>query len=278
MKVQFKARRVEREVNVSPEHPLKEFAILVGGLMGTLVLIYLALGLAVDLVVPYVSPSLEEKLGGLVSSGMDTAPPSPAQVRLQGLLDRVAGGMEEEGRSYHVSLMEAEEANALALPGGEIIVMTQLVKEARSENELAMVLGHELGHFENRDHLRGLGRGLVLIFLASLFAGADSGVADLAGTALGGTEMQFSQQQELAADAVGLDLLVRSYGHAGGATAFFERILEGGEGRLRYFFASHPYPAERIAALKKTIAEKGYAEADTAPLEEGFRDFSAAVE
>ena len=126
--------------------------------------------------------------------------------------------------------------------------------------------------------MRGLGRGLVLVFLASLLAGADSSVADIAGTALGGTEMQFSQQQELAADAFGLELLVRTYGHAGGATAFFERILEGGEGRLKYFFASHPYPAERIDALKETIARKGYATGDTSPLDEAFRDFSAAAE
>ena len=273
--MRFKARRVEKEVNVSPEHPLREFAVLVGGLVGTLILVYLALGLAVDLVVPYVGPSLEEKLGSIVSSGFETAAPSPAQGRLQEILDSLAGKVEEGDRSYRLSLVKAGEANAMALPGGRIVVMTQLVEEARSENELAMVLGHELGHFANRDHLRGLGRGLVLIFLASLFGGADSAVADIAGTALGGTEMQFSQQQELAADAFGLELLVRSYGHAGGATAFFERLLEGGEGRLKYFLASHPYPAERIAALKETIAKKGYAEDDTVPLDDVFRDFSA---
>ena len=49
------------------------------------------------------------------------------------------------------------------------------------------------------------------------------------------------------------------YGHAGGATDFFRRIQEKkGEGRLAYFFASHPYPENRVAVLEKTIADRGY--------------------
>jgi predicted Zn-dependent protease len=264
---------VEREVNVSPEHPLQEFAVLVGGLTACLVAAYIALGFAVDLVVPRIGPSLEEKLGNAVAAGMEKPQASPAGRRLQDVLDTLTERMAEKDRAYAVSLMKAGEANAMALPGGRIIVMSQLVKEAQSENEIAMVLGHELGHFANRDHLRGLGRGLVLVFLAVLFTGADSAVSGLAETALGGTEMQFSQKQELEADAFGLELLVEAYGHAGGATAFFERMLEGGESRLKYFFASHPYPAERVAALRKTIAEKGYAVGRAIPLDDAFRDF-----
>ena len=272
--MQFKARRVAREVNVSPEHPLKEFAVLVGGLTACLVALYIALGLAVDLIVPRIGPSLEEKLGSAVASGMKPPEASPAGRRLQEVLDTLTVRMEEKDRTYVVSLMNAGEANAMALPGGRIIVMSELVKEARSENEIAMVLGHELGHFANRDHLRGLGRGLVLVFLAVLLTGADSAVSGFAEMALGGTEMQFSQKQELEADAFGLELLVAAYGHAGGATAFFERILEGGESRLKYFFASHPYPAERVAALRKTIEEKGYAVREALPLDEDFRTFA----
>ena len=45
--------------------------------------------------------------------------------------------------------------NAVALPGGNIVVFAGLLKEIKSENELAMILGHELGHFAHRDHLRG---------------------------------------------------------------------------------------------------------------------------
>ena len=62
--MKFTARQPGINVNVSPTHPLKEFAILAGGLLAIVVGVYLALGLAVDLIVPRLSMDLEKKLAG----------------------------------------------------------------------------------------------------------------------------------------------------------------------------------------------------------------------
>ena len=81
----------------------------------------------------------------------------------------------------------------MALPGGQIMVFSGLLKKVNLENELAMVLGHELGHYAHRDHLRGMGRGLgVTLGLAMLF-GQDSAVAGIASDLFLGMEMRYSR-------------------------------------------------------------------------------------
>jgi predicted Zn-dependent protease len=62
----------------------------------------------------------------------------------------------------NVYLMENEEINAVALPGGNIVVFTGLVAQVESENELAMVLAHEMGHFTHRIIYAGWDADLVL--------------------------------------------------------------------------------------------------------------------
>jgi Zn-dependent protease with chaperone function len=61
--------------------------------------------------------------------------------------------------SYKVSVHDQATVNAVALPGGNIIVFKGLLTELKSENEVAMILAHELGHYAHRDHLHGIGQG-----------------------------------------------------------------------------------------------------------------------
>ncbi|HBH27454.1 MAG TPA: peptidase M48, partial [Desulfofustis sp.] len=172
----------------------------------------------------------------------------------------------------NVYLMENEEINAVALPGGNIVVFTGLVAQVESENELAMVLAHEMGHFSHRDHLRGLGRGLGLAVIVSLLFGPDSSASDLVSGSLLSFQAHYSQDQEADADRYGLDLLVRSYGHAGGSIDFFERLAAQHPDRLPYLFASHPHPDARIAALKERIDSYGYPSQETIPLDSALYD------
>jgi Zn-dependent protease with chaperone function len=69
----------------------------------------------------------------------------------------------QQDMQYKIHIIPDPRINAMALPGGNIVVFSALIKETGSENELAFVLAHELGHFANRDHLRGLGRRLLLL-------------------------------------------------------------------------------------------------------------------
>lgn len=145
------------------------------------------------------------------------------------------------------------------MPGGNIIVFSGLIDSVESENELAFVLAHELGHFTHKDHLRGLGRGLVLLMSSISLFGSDSFITGFIMNSLSNVEMKFSQRQERMADLWALDLLNRRYGHIGGAIDFFEKMAKKEKkGRFLYFFATHPYPQSRVRALKEQIQSKGY--------------------
>ena len=63
-----------------------------------------------------------------------------------------------------------------------MIVTAGLLEKVESENELAFIIGHELGHFRNRDHIRGLGRGLAIGILITAVSGNDGGGAQLGAT------------------------------------------------------------------------------------------------
>jgi len=239
---------------------LREFIVLIFGIAGIMVGLYILLGLSLNLVIPRISTTMEDRLAVFSSSYYaDEEQSSPVTRRVQRLLDRLVAAGDIHDREYHVHLLPQEAVNALALPGGHIIIFRGLLKQVASENELAMILGHELGHFQNRDHLRGLGRGLVIIFLSSTILGADSNATRLLQNLLFDTEMRFSQRQEMKADVRGLNLLMKLYGHAGGATEFFRRIsAKKKTGPIAYLFATHPYPEKRIRSLKYLIKEKGY--------------------
>ncbi|MEE8423625.1 MAG: M48 family metallopeptidase [Thermodesulfobacteriota bacterium] len=271
--MKYTPRKITENVNISKTSPLREFFLLTTGILGTLIIIYLALGLLLDLVVPRISYEMEDYLSSLFEYAYrNEEQHSPAVEELQNLLDKLVsiGGFDE--RKYKIHLMRSPVVNAMAIPGGHIVVFSGLLEKLKSENELAMILGHELGHFQNRDHLRGLGRGLVLMFLASATLGIDSSVSKILQSTLITTEMKFSRKQELQSDEWGLELLEKMYGHAGGATDFFiEMSKEDKHSRAAYFFATHPYPEDRIKALQSLIKDRNIPVLETKPLDQALR-------
>ena len=266
--MKFTARQPGINVNVSPTHPLKEFAILAGGLLAIVVGVYLALGLAVDLIVPRLSMDLEKKLAGaFVGRLVETEEVDTTTRSLQDLVDRLQDRCAPLPYIITVHVTESDAVNAAALPGGHMVVFTGLLAEMTSENELAFVLAHELGHFANRDHLRGLGRALVLMTASTVLLGADNSVNSMIGQGMVLTELSFSRKQESQADEFALETLFCHYGHVADATSFFNKIPEDGDpGRFGHYFASHPENRRRISHLEDLAQERGYPTGNPLPL------------
>ena len=256
--MKYTPKELSGNVNVSGGHPLVELAWLAGGLAAIIAVIWLGLVLVAELVIPRVPIDVEIWAGNhLLSQQSHRDDPSVTRI-LRHLLGGLPGYSPLRRYNFSVTVADNDVVNALALPGGRIVVFSGLLKQVRSENELAMVLGHELGHFAHRDHLRGMGRGLGVALAVAMIFGRDSAAAGFAANLVHGLEMRYSQRQEGNADAFGLDLLVAGYGHAGGATDFFSRLAGESDGKIAYVLASHPHPEDRISALKKMIGEKGY--------------------
>jgi len=270
--VKFTARRITTNVNVSGTHPLKEFAILAGGLLAVAVGLYMALGLAVDLIVPRISMELEKKLAGaFVGRLAESDQVDDATRSLQALVDRLQSRCASLPYKITVHVQQADAVNAAALPGGHMLVFTGLLEEMTSENELAFVLAHELGHFAHRDHLRGLGRALVLLTVSTVLLGADNDINGMIGQGMQLTELNFSRTQETRADEFGLETLACHYGHVAGATDFFDKIpAEADPGRFGHYFASHPENRRRIDHLKAMARQRGYPSGHLQPLPADF--------
>ena len=261
------AQRDDR--NLPPSN--RQLFTLLAFFVGTVVLVVWFLGVLINQLVWWIPPSVEQQLGAIaVPTFEKLAKPSATQTELNQLLDRLERQLPEaqrQGWDYQVLYVPKPTVNALAIPGNRVIIYQGLLAKMGSENELMMVLGHELGHFAHRDHLRSLGRGVVLrVAIASVFGDLDSwspiavaGVEQL-------SQARFSQGQERQADAFGLELLYQAYGHVAGATDFFVRLGQEQGRRVIDFMASHPAPPERVRRLEQLIEQRQYPVAGLAPL------------
>jgi predicted Zn-dependent protease len=264
--LKFTPKSLEGNVNVARTHPLKELLWMLGGMALLLGMLVLILGFSTDLVVSKMPVSVETWLGRQMLKKVPGEESAALERRLQSLLASLPADSPLHQYVFRVFTTKSDAINAIALPGGNIVVYSGLLNNVQSENELAMVLAHELGHFAHRDHLRGMGRGLGVAVATGLLFGGDSGASDLVSKSLLTYQAQYSRSQEAAADRFGLDLLVSRYGHAGGATPFFLRLSRGAGGHLPYLFASHPHPQSRIDDLNKRIQARHYPVNEVLPL------------
>jgi predicted Zn-dependent protease len=261
--MKFVPKAPREGINVSKTHPLKEAGLLIGGICGVLVLGFIFLALSVDVLVRFISPELEaEVFSSMDFSGAGGEVADERTAKVQALLDRLVEHWDDAPYSFRAHVVTGE-ANAAALPGGTILVTTGLLDQLESENELAFVLGHELGHFKNRDHLRRLGREVVygLAFATLAGVGGDS-LPDLATLSRELTARGFDRSQESDADHFGLDLVFKEYAHVGSAWEFFERLAtkDLAVDALIVYLSTHPASTARIEELKEWARGMGWAQ------------------
>ncbi|MCP4154745.1 MAG: M48 family metallopeptidase, partial [bacterium] len=247
--VKFVPKEIKENVNVSHNHPLKEMAKLATGILAVVLVIYILLGFAAALIAPHVSADVEIAMGKIFKKQFTLYNMHDETVKLQKIMDRFKPFLSKEDRrlDYKVFATLDERVNALALPGGTMVVFSGLLNKVKTDNEIAFVLAHELGHFHNRDHLKVMGRALVGITLSIAIFGDGSSAAKLISNAVFQVEMKFSQGQERAADSFAVNLMKKAFGNADGAMAFMKKLAEENSGwEVLYYFSSHPHPKERL--------------------------------
>ena len=258
----------DETVNVSEGSVLKEAAILVIGVCAIASVAVAILSFAIEYIVVSLPSGAETRLFANFWNDLETIDDHPDAHRLQELTWRLVEHDHLPQEYFRVAVFESEVPNAMAFPGGLIVFTTALLDSVRTENELAFVLGHELGHYKNRDHLRGLGWGVSLALVATALGLGDGAMGGLATVTASLTQRRFGREQELAADLFGLVMLEKQYGHVGGARNVFETLLsrprdeeatDGADasGRFSRYFDSHPSNPDRIAALEEMARDRG---------------------
>lgn len=267
--MKYQNPKIPEGINVSNEHPLKEFATLVLGLGTFTVILVASLSMAAGWLVHYIPFEIEKELSqsvflsdkipsGNAPSGDEEPAPinqAPDRIRdyLQTLADQLSAAQQlPEGMTITVHYIDDDTVNAFATLGGNIIMFRGLIEKLPHENALAMVMAHEIAHIKHRDPMVALGRGITVGIALSSLAGFGHPVAEqLLGQIGLVTSLSFNRSQEAAADEEALLTLQRYYGHTNGAEVLFE-VLD--EARNQFtppaFLSTHPVTAQRIEAIK----------------------------
>ncbi|MEE9397605.1 MAG: M48 family metallopeptidase [Methylococcales bacterium] len=259
----YQNRKIPEGINVSSEHPLKEFAILALIAVALVVLVVVILSALAEHFVKYIPFKAEQAIAATMAKQLDDGEAkSPEQQEIQDYLQGLANTLAvnqrlPKGMTITVHYIDESVVNAFATAGGHIVMYKGLLQEMPHENALSMVMAHEIAHVKHRDPLVSLGRGLtVLLAMASVAGVSDSSLFErFLGQAGLLTTLSFSRQQEKAADLEAYSTLREYYGHLQGAEALFE-VLKSQEGSTKTpaFFTTHPLTSDRIETTKAFAA------------------------
>jgi len=167
--------------------------------------------------------------------------------------------------TYYFSVLDSPVVNAFAVPGGYVYVTRGILALMNSEAELAVVLGHELGHVNARHSMSRLSnQTLVGVGLAagSAISKTFSDVAGLAGAGMQVLFLKYSRDDEREADQLGVDYSRKGGFNPAKMIDFFASLeslgdLSGGQ-TLPGFLSTHPLTSERIENTKEMIQESDH--------------------
>lgn len=163
---------------------------------------------------------------------------------------------------FTIKVLDTDEVNAFALPGGFFFVNSGLILQADNEAELAGVMAHEIAHVAARHGTRQATRGEIAQFatLPLIFAGGWTGYAiyQAASAAIPLGFLKFSRGFESEADMLGLQYLYKAGYDPTAFVDFFEKIesLEKKKpGTMSKVFSTHPMTEDRIKAAQRNIQQ-----------------------
>jgi len=159
---------------------------------------------------------------------------------------------------FHV-LADPDTVNAFALPGGPVFITRALLSRLGNEAQLAGVLGHEVGHVVGRHSSEQIAKSQLAQGLVGAVgvATSDQQATQLASFVAQMAQMKYGRQDELQADALGVDLMA-SAGYDPRTLIEVMEILAKASGGSRQpeFFSTHPDPGNRAEQIRQQIAAK----------------------
>ena len=198
-------------------------------------------------------PQIEKALGGRF-------PDENLQSYVNRVGQRLARVCHRPDIAYHFTAVRQKQINAFAVPGGYIYITTGLLEKLETEAQLAAILGHKIGHVVARDTMAALSRQIGMTALVAASAGVGGrGSGDLmAGAAFvsGVLSLQYSREDEKAADLVGLSYMVQAGYDPNGMVETMQILQELQSIRPIEFFSTHPNPESRLGYLQERIGRR----------------------
>ncbi|EKD81601.1 MAG: Peptidase M48 Ste24p [uncultured bacterium] len=166
--------------------------------------------------------------------------------------------VERKDLTWRFAVLNTDEVNAFAAPGGYIYVTKGLLKMCQTESELAGVVAHEMGHVDKKHSVRQAEKsGLMtaLVIGMGLYKKTQK-AAPIAAIAAYFANLKFSRDDEYQADACAVKYMHASGYNPQGLLTFFEKINKDSKAsKVTKYFSTHPPTTDRINAVKKLIAK-----------------------
>ncbi|MBK9525371.1 MAG: M48 family metallopeptidase [Bacteroidetes bacterium] len=179
----------------------------------------------------------------------------------------------KSSRTLKFFVIQSKEENAFALPDGNIVIFSGMLKIIHSENELAALMCHEAAHVKKRHSMKLLAKNLAAYLLISVVAGDVQGVmATLAKNANTLGTLTFSREFEEQADLEGLDILRHNQISAIGMTDLLHSLMEHDSKNLPGFLSTHPVTEKRIQYVDEAIAKNPFSGIEHEELKSIFTD------
>jgi predicted Zn-dependent protease len=175
--------------------------------------------------------------------------------------DSIARLTSRKDLDWHFFIVDAQEVNAFAVPGGFVYINRGLIQRADQMDEIAGVLGHEIGHVVRRHTVKQMekaqGANVGVTLACILTSICNSQVAGAAINIAGGAVFaRFSRQDEAEADDEGFNNVVRAGISPVGMVTMFQKLLDERKSRpagVEAWFLTHPLEEDRITAIQARI-------------------------
>lgn len=235
---------------------------IVGLLAGCVTQEYNAVTGEQDLI--FISTEKEINMGRNIAESIEKSPdinldPDPLMTeRVEEIGRKIALVSDRQEVNYIFRVIDEDDVNAFALPGGYIFIFRGLVERVKTDDELASVIAHEIAHVVARHSVKrfqgGLGYNILqILMIATGTSGHDARRID---AAFGHLAMSYSREDEALADRIAIGYL-RDAGFDPMAMISFLRILQqvNKEKPIRPYssYRSHPHIADRIRMVKQEL-------------------------
>jgi predicted Zn-dependent protease len=209
------------------------------------------------------SPEMASQFGGVDPSRADQALVQRVGERLLSALDKSlepGGRVNPYRQNFHFTLLaDPQTVNAFALPGGQIFITHALLRDLKTEGQLAGVLGHEVGHVIERHSnqqmaKQGLFQGLAA---AGGVAGGSQQSAQMAQAAAQFISMKYGREDEIEADKWGVRLTAMAGYDPRAMIGVMDVLAKASNGQSPpEMFSTHPNPPHRAELIKAMIAKE----------------------
>lgn len=202
-----------------------------------------------------------ENLSKMVEEKFELEPDILIQNRVKKIGKKIAAVCDRQSISYHFAVLaddDEDKVNAFALPGGYVYIFKALLDRVESDDELAAVIAHEVGHIAARHSAKraqgSLGNTIMRLLIAVSGTETDGATRARINEALNQLMLSYSREDEVMADRLGIKYMRLAKYNPEGAVTFLERLMEilrKAPIRRYHRYRTHPYLSERLSVVRE---------------------------